>query len=935
MFEEYIVKINSYLDENLIKNGTGILIKDNLVITAEHVLCGNKHKVSWEDTTIEAKVINKEGPVNLLELEKKINLNIADIFCSDEILNDESKWTIRGFISDSQIKHSATGVGIIKGVSEDGVWDYYLSDIKSGQSQNYSGMSGTPVFSNNRIVGILQMQSINSGGILGLQMSSVNMFRSLLTRNNVRKSDCYIKLKTGLRNYTEVQIQKNINSKKYIPDIFVEESDYKECLRYFADPELFLKKAIRLAKGFDFKEFNEIFKSMGFEEINFNQFNENFDSKDFSKIYIKFYNNVCLMEKNIKSLNKKPRNNLTLNEYYRSKHKWRNNSAEFFFANIKKKLEYIKLRFLLLTKNAGQGKTNFVCDYTNNFLLEKDYFVLYYNAYDFDADPWDIIVNKLKQITKKPTKYILEVLRNSWKKQQRPMVIIIDGLNENNTLDNFSLKIKQLLEKSKDYPFLKIIMTTRNELLQERFSELENGTYLDIYKHLNMSYRSDDFKDRIFDGYLKYFNITIRKYTLMDRTYRKLTDDILLLRFFCEVNKGKKQLYLYDVYQYSVFQQYIDKKADEYQSRQDILNHKDIVFSLLDKISKYMLENKKFFSIPTSIFSSDEQELLLKMLHNEVIFKDEIIIKNGLLKDKSIVISFTFDEFRDFCLTKYILKNYDEEIFIEFWESLQTELSTIREGVTKYIFYLARTISKDDLLPIIEKLPKYNEIYWDYIWGLEDKWMTIGDKKLWYENLINLSEYDKNIVSDLLMKYDFSFFKNINISLLFKALDTIVNDLKKYKIFIEKMFKTHNDSIYRYHYDKEKAVFPYNDLLENLIYNVDDPNWNKNHKQIFKLTLYLTDLDYYGTRELWRKLILSSPKIAINLLEDMNNYPVENINGNIKELLNDLLKINNLNIETREKLDDLYNTNSFSNDMNIDLALFMEMIHGEDENENF
>jgi len=77
MFEEYIVKINSYLDENLIKNGTGILIKDNLVITAEHVLCGNKHKVSWEDTTIEAKVINKEGPVNLLELEKKINLNIA------------------------------------------------------------------------------------------------------------------------------------------------------------------------------------------------------------------------------------------------------------------------------------------------------------------------------------------------------------------------------------------------------------------------------------------------------------------------------------------------------------------------------------------------------------------------------------------------------------------------------------------------------------------------------------------------------------------------------------------------------------------------------------------------------------------------------------------------------------------------------------------
>ncbi len=937
-FEEYLLKINTFIDGALIESGTAILISKNLAITAEHVVCGNEHQVCFDDTKIDAKVIKQVNSVVLLELENECNLDVANMFCEDDILDENSRWYTKGFISSRQLMHSATGVGVIKGTTEEKISDYYLTDIKSGQSQDYSGMSGSPVFCNNRIIGILQMQPINAQGVLGLLMSSVTMFREILQDMSIHKNECNLQLKKELKAYTEAQIQKNIKSRKYIPDIFVEEHNYKECLRFFSDPKLFLKKAIRQAKGYDFREFNLFLKSIGKEQISFEDYDEEFSTKDFNVVFEKFYDSVCLVQEKIDNLDKQCEldRKLTVSEYYRKKQKVGNNSAKYLFLEIKNKLEYIKLRFILLTKNAGQGKTNFVCDYTSNFLLKKNYFVLYYNAYDFVDNPWNIIVKQMEQIAQKPIDYILKVIKKSWEEQQKPMVIIIDGLNENTVIDNFALGIKQLLEVCKSYPFIKIIMTTRNELLSERFSELENGTYMDVYKHLDMFYRSHDFKERIFRGYLKYFDITIREYTLRTVTYNKLTDDILLLRFFCEVNEGKKQLYLYDVYQYHVFQQYIEKKAEEYQLLAPaLLNYKDMVYTLLDKISEYMIENMQFFNIPATIFSLTEQSLLFKMICNEVIFKDEAVVQTGLLKKNSVVISFTFDEFRDFCLTEYILKNYDEERFLEFWKTLQSEMSTIIEGVTKYIFYLARTISQDDLLPVVKQLSQYDEMYWTYIWGLEDKWISKEDKKLWYDNLINLSEHAERIVCDLMLKYDCDFFQNINITLLFETLDGLAVEWDKYKKFTNRMFKNQYEANYSHMYNEPRAACPYNYFLENLCDYVRETKWNENHKQLFKLTIYLHDMDYYHTNELWKMLVVSSPKLAIEILSEMNNYPVDNINGNVKEILNTLIKVQNLVKEYRGQLQGLYNENIFCKDLQIDLSSIWKLIYGERNDEDY
>ena len=82
---------------------------------------------------------------------------------------------------------------------------------------------------------------------------------------------------------------------------------------------------------------------------------------------------------------------------------------------------------------------------------------------------------------------------------------------------------------------------------------------------------------------------------------------------------------------------------------------------LLDRICEYMVENKTYFHVPMEIFDIQQQKLIRGLLENDVVLKGEDVVEHGLLKEQAVVISFTFDEFRDYCLTNYILRNSKDE----------------------------------------------------------------------------------------------------------------------------------------------------------------------------------------------------------------------------------------------------------------------------------
>lgn len=141
--------------------GSGIIISDNKILTAAHVV--------GDETTVEIEFGKKFiGKVECVDdiiaiisvksddfKEKYALLSDKLYFTSIELLSEASKWEIEGYITENLEKHKMEGIGIY--TSEDPIADYTLASIKSGLSRNYRGLSGSPVILNGRIVGIIQL----------------------------------------------------------------------------------------------------------------------------------------------------------------------------------------------------------------------------------------------------------------------------------------------------------------------------------------------------------------------------------------------------------------------------------------------------------------------------------------------------------------------------------------------------------------------------------------------------------------------------------------------------------------------------------------------------------------------------------------------------------------------------------------------------------
>ena len=583
--EDYILKVKSYRNDGEIEFGTGVAIASNLVITPSHVVIGEKHTIIICENEFEVSIISDNDLFSILKVNDNDKvLTYATVFSDDEILDDDSKWYINGYISEAQKPHEVTGKGMHFSTVRSGIenWNCILHNIISGSKTNYSGLSGSPVFSRNRIVGILQCQEITDGAKTELKMASVSMFKDLLAPDVIATNEYIYKLFKMVNEYTKQQINKNKQIKKYIPDIYVEERYYKEMVRYFADPALFVQKALYELLRYDWSVINAELLRKKLPVIDFRSYEKLTKSNSF---YDDIKELCHSLEEAIVIIEKAEKNSeevFYINQYSQNRAIF-NNTIKWYLKDRLDTLKMISMKYLLLQKEAGQGKTNFLCDFTENFLLNKGYGVLYFNASNFSDNPIDYIIRFLTINGEYELSYSKKVLEAEYDKTKRPFLIVIDGLNENAHFDNFCKTMKTFLEKCEKFSFIKVLMSTRSEFYDERFGELSTGLYQNKFSLIYMRNNDKKFNSRIFWGYLKFFDIDIVESTLSGITYKKLTKDVLLLRYFCEVNEHKKNLSMYDVFIYEVFEKYTDEKCTKYSKSISGVGH-DLLRILLDKI---------------------------------------------------------------------------------------------------------------------------------------------------------------------------------------------------------------------------------------------------------------------------------------------------------------------------------------------------------------
>lgn len=868
--------------------GTGIVIANNMVITSQHVVENSSDiKIYYNDSFFTGKICNNTEDYALIVIDDEnfSSFHLSEQnqykFTNEEIIPFDLEWKIIGFLQDSKESFVVAGKGLQRLPCKTEDYNCRAVGLFTNISCDYKGLSGAPIICNDRIIGLVQAQWSDSPAIGFL---SADLFFKDIPPG-LRSDSFYISdLFTRSNDLCESEIRKNKNSGKYIPEIFVEEQNCKDFLRYFADPILFINKIISDIKNLDFTLINN---NLDDKKISFNLDNIIVTPEKFSSVY----EGLCSkIKSNIDILTVEEQSSNAVGYDFNVERKKRAiefNSLKQDLEEIQERLGFVSKRCILLTGKAGSGKTNFLCDFTENFLLKKNIPSLYFNASNFAEKPSIKITDFINNNQKWDLNYVKECLEVLWRERKTFIVIIIDGLNENSTIKDFRFNIEESINDLLKLPYVKILMTTRTELLSERFPNLTNTIFGDQFKILEMpKHHEDKVKNRIIKGYLKHFDVKIIG-LVEDEVLSNLIDNFLLLRYFCEVYEGKSHVTFNDMYNYSLFGKYYNKIKE---NKIIYIPRGDLVFdNLINTISELMIRKEIFAKLPIGNLQASDStyKLLDDLLDSGVIFSEEIRCKKGFIEEPEQCISFTFDEFRDYCLTNYLLTQNDPiKNFYPIWKKMHEHNWSILEGVEKYVFYVAKTQSRE-LLSLIIDDENFQEIYWDNIWNFDEESIEEDDIIKWKRYFLEDTPYTFKIASNLLRRLNRNYYKKTSIGLLFDFFNELSLEPGKYHLIVSKLFP-YLDRSRKY---KNECVVYRNVLLEKLIQNYDI----KTHlKDLLRLTIYLYHLQPSETLDLWKRIGVTYTTLVIDILNEYSNFNKKFVflEQNTQEIIN-CLKISN------------------------------------------
>lgn len=501
------------------------------------------------------------------------------------------------------------------------------------------------------------------GLVVAIVLMLAFIFAILSFRNSVNKS-------------TKSQIQFFIKVKKYEPSLYIELNQNMENLRFFLFGNKWKKRIVQ--------KYNKIFRGYEGEKL----------KKTFKNDYSY---KISIFTKNSK-IRKHLNSFICLFEAIRSERKsYIEKLGEYFFIvrnlaydyskiieDIHQYLDMITQKSILIVGSAGNGKTNLMCR-ISEIAIGNKIPVMLINSRDIDAECKDYILNKLPVPNKLKwlSNIYLHIISFLLLLQKKNFYIIIDAINENDR-EVFINSIGKMVDYFSRYKRIRIALTCRSEYFESRyknyFEECEHPPHIfDI-----MADRYDNRASlKMLKTYRKYFNVQGK---ISYHAQKRLFKSLFLMRVFFEVNSNHDEGVM-ELRNAEVYLSYLERINDEIKT----INFIDIV----NKVAKVMIENSEYnhVTLESLNISNDDRIKLFQVLDDNLIMSRTILTGQGITKNKDEVVAFTFDEFRDFCLARYLLRYSegvrDSEYTLFF--SKASEMFTNRqspvEGVIKYAYY--------------------------------------------------------------------------------------------------------------------------------------------------------------------------------------------------------------------------------------------------------
>lgn len=651
--------------------------------------------------------------------------------------------------------------------------------------------------------------------------------------------------------YTDYQIQKNINSGKYLPNTFLEKRNLKEHLRFFAEPYLFSSYIADKIYRFNFHRLNRGKKIWNKPRFNFNakQFQIDSSASSFSKLYESV---------------------LRLKDYLANKtDELYNGSNKSYLTSSKcrrrlEDLSFLTSQICLLTGNAGQGKTNFICDFVQNVLLKRHIPFIYVNGYEIDsADIERTLVKAICPTLDISFEKLMEQLTLYSSSKRKPIIFVIDGLNENPHPDDFCRMLVAFLKRLLAYDFCKVIMTCRSEYLEENFQELTETfekkmmVEKDIYHHLN-----EEDIDTLLERYFRYFNITA---DLGEAVKSTLTNNLLLLRIFCEANKNRRLGRVSHINRDELFTVYYDTMlirvadAPDWEGRRDFRRRKIKGFFTI--ILKRMIETDKFFNVSLDDLmegmNQEDESMLLRFLD------ENILLRKDLAKDKEKteneeVVNFTYDAFRDYMLAHYILNtlrdNFEQQKTLI--KKFADDGHQLKEGIIPYLFVHAKNTASEALWNFLKGCPWYVSAFESYVWETDESKVSDEDVGLLLQ-LLNENPY--TIARNLLYwgRWNTEEHPKLNIKILLEYVSKLEDGvLEKW---VEKVCCSTNRKYYWGHEgqtERERFI----EMVRSLLGNSQFFEY-KDSELVFEFYAYVASVSDDKAKEVYRQYIRQTSNV--------------------------------------------------------------------------
>lgn len=699
-----------------------------------------------------------------------------------------------------------------------------------------------------------------------------------------------------LRRQVEAQIAEEQRVARYIPDIFVETQNMKYQARCFAHPALFAR---RIAGWFDRQPFagvNHLAAMSGVPPLNapstaaLGAANTLQSAAETARTLfddLGSFDEMLALYSKIGSANGAgiPRDESRVHMFdaTRVKIEMGAGAMRYQVQDRRTELHCVTSQILLITGPAGQGKTNFLCDFADRFLLRHGIPSAYVTTRQLSRIPHPYLTEVLCQLIFPSTVSRLEeglsAVADACNEQRQPFVLIIDGLNEHPDIRVFAGQLEHLLETLVRYPHVRVLMACRSEFLEARFGGLLSG-HLAPVLHLSEAHgqRIDNKQFReLVTRYFRFFRV--RPSLVSKRVIEFLQRDVLLLRFFCEAygargrDREYRQPFISGVYREEIFRRYVEDKLTR--AQQAVVNDRSTtrplvgpakVRRVLSAVAAHMIETGCYADVPRRVVPAALDGELTALLDEELVLRNDLGPATSLLASPPEVLNFTFDEMRDFILAQYLLGVYAQDVgeFDRLVALQEPSTTQSIEGLQRFLFYASRVPTNNAFFQSYQTHPWYAAVYDTEIFAVPPTHLDGGDRRIAETALVGGGNRARHFAQELALRWDSSTFPVLNLEVL-----TSVARRADSSFFEEVIVPTFGRS--SYHQDSLGEAFCR--FVEKEIGPTFSLDENKPYEPIFRLLLLLLPVNASPTLDspalvLFRQIVAAQPTYALGLLRE-------------------------------------------------------------------